>query len=523
MPDKVEIKKKLVLINSASSLLTQFIQMTVMLWLHSFLVNRIDPSEYNIYVMVMTVMAFSPILTAILTSGQGRFIMEAYAEGDHEKITQIVSTLLPIFLVVGAILLLAGGIISWYIDYIFTIPADNLWQARIMMAMLFILFVLQITLVLFGNGFYVKQKFIAMNGIRLGFELLRIALLFIFLFGINTRVIWVTTAMFIANVASLLTIVFFSMRMLPSLRFKRSSIDWSIAGELTKFGSWMLLVNVSDKMLTSVGVIMLNMMGMVAESNYLFLAALPYRKLQSLEFIAMRPLGPALMSMHAQNQASRLGRVFIRGGRLGLWMIMLIVAPIIVFNDELILLWLKKEEMLVVAPVMAILLLCLPSQYGNLMLSKLAFAKNKVKSWALLGFGVQVVNLVVTYILIQLFQNGAMSAGLSLFLCVLLGEIIFLTPLGLRIAEVKFTDWVRETFVPGFMPTIGGILFLYCLKELFQPSSLAAVLGCITAGMVVYVMIMFAFCLQKPADDDLRKLMNRLLTSIPVLKQLAPK
>ena len=137
-PVKVEISKKLFVINSASSILTKIVNVSVLVWLYQYLLKRISPEEYSIYPVVMAVMVFVPLLTVVMTSGIGRYIVEAYAKGDERRVTQIVSTMFPILLGAGVVLIGAGLTFAWYVDKVLTIPGDRVWDARIMMGLMMI-------------------------------------------------------------------------------------------------------------------------------------------------------------------------------------------------------------------------------------------------------------------------------------------------------------------------------------------------------------------------------------------------
>lgn len=60
MTAKVEISKRLVLVNSASAVATRIINMSVLVWLYQFLLRRIDPQEYSLYPVATSVMLFVP-------------------------------------------------------------------------------------------------------------------------------------------------------------------------------------------------------------------------------------------------------------------------------------------------------------------------------------------------------------------------------------------------------------------------------------------------------------------------------
>ena len=87
---RVEISKRLVLVNSACTVGTRPISITVLFWMHQYLLLRISPSEYALYPVIASVMAFTPILSAVLTGGVARHIIAAYTQGDEWRVTQIV-------------------------------------------------------------------------------------------------------------------------------------------------------------------------------------------------------------------------------------------------------------------------------------------------------------------------------------------------------------------------------------------------------------------------------------------------
>ena len=79
MSANVEISKRLVFINSASSLLAKVLNVSILVWLQQYLLRRISTEEYSLYPILMAVMLLVPLLTTILISGLSRYIVEAYA------------------------------------------------------------------------------------------------------------------------------------------------------------------------------------------------------------------------------------------------------------------------------------------------------------------------------------------------------------------------------------------------------------------------------------------------------------
>lgn len=54
MNSRVEISKRLVLINSGSSVLAHLVNISILLWLHQYLLRRISPEEYSLYPVIVS-------------------------------------------------------------------------------------------------------------------------------------------------------------------------------------------------------------------------------------------------------------------------------------------------------------------------------------------------------------------------------------------------------------------------------------------------------------------------------------
>ncbi|MCL5281815.1 MAG: hypothetical protein M1376_18110, partial [Planctomycetes bacterium] len=216
MASRVEISKRLVLINTASAVLARIINLSVVVWLNAYLLRRISPEEFQLWPLLLSVIVLLPLVTSILTSGIGRFVLEAYAQGDDRRVTQIVSTMfLP--LLGAAVVILAGGLVlAWQIDKVLVVPAEQLWDARIMLALLILAAAVKPPCTAFSVSFFVQQKFALYNVILVASELLRVSLLFVLLFGIGTRVLWVVVANVVTELMVGAVLLVMSRRMIPA-------------------------------------------------------------------------------------------------------------------------------------------------------------------------------------------------------------------------------------------------------------------------------------------------------------------
>lgn len=511
LSSRAEISKRLVLINSASSLLTRLLSVSVLIWLQQYLLMRITPEEYSLLPVLNSVMMFAPLITTILTSGLGRYVVEAYAKDDDERVTQIVSTMFPILCAAGLIFLAGGWTFAWHIDKILSIDPDRLWDARIMMALLMFTAAIRLPLSPFAMGFFVRQKFVLLNLIGVGMEIFRLSILFTLLFGIGTRVLWVVTASVCSGILGQTINLIISRRLVPALRFRPSHIHWPIARELTSFGGWAFVGRLADTIRTSADAIILNKLATPVDLTCYHIGAMPQRQMHAFSVTISGPLAPALIAIHASGDKKRLRQLYVRGGRLGLWAFLFVAVPLIIFSDHIVTLYVGPAY----ADASAILALLVAQgilYYGNHLYGMIANAKGKIRLLSL-GLALQnAINLGLTLYLVGSYGMGGVGAALATFITVSLFQIFLFWPAAMRMLQLRFGKWVSETLIPGLSPCIASSVIWLPISRNLAPTSWSILFLAWLSGALVYVVVFFAIARRLENFDgmlNLRGLLQR--------------
>ena len=503
MNTRIEISKRLVLINSGSAVLTQVLKICVLVWLYQHLLSRISAEEYSLIPVVAAIMVFPPLLGTVLKAGLGRYVIEAYARGDDRRAVQIVSTMFPLLVAVAAVILAGGLTLAWYVDRVLTISPERVWDARIMTGLLMIEVALGFSAAAFSTGFYVRQKFALLNLIKIGVELLRMAILFVLLFAVSTRALWVIVASVSAGLTGLVIQVACSRRLLPNLRFNRREIRWGLCRELVSFGGWNLLIQVSEMIHMAAGPIILNKFATATDVASFHVGSLPGKHAMASMYMLTRPVGPVLTAMHAKEEKERLRNAYLRGGRLAMWVFLIVAVPLVVYRSEVISLYTSGKYM-TAAPVLMMLIASRSFIMPNLMMPMIAYAKANIRPLALQVIAVQLVNLVLTLYLVGRLRMGAVGSALSSLITCSFGWTVLHGPLGLRMTGTSFRRFFKETLIPGACPAMLAAGVWAALGWWLQPTTWSALGGCYAVGAVCYIAVLLLFCLQAKDRDDLR-------------------
>ncbi len=513
MSSRVEISKRLVVVNTASGAVARVINISVLVWLHQYLLRRISPEEYQLLPVLTGIILLLPLLTTVLTAGLGRFVVAAYARGDDRDITQIVSTMFPLLLVAGSILLAAGLAFSWYVDRILSIPPDRVWDARIMMALLMLSVGTRPPCAVFAVGLFVRQKFVLHNFLKVADEMLRLVLLFILLFGVSTRVLWVVVANVTAEISMTLVLVVVSRRLIPALRFRRSEIRWERARELISFGGWNFLSYLAGRLRLTVIPLILNRLATPMDVNMYYIGSLPRRQIELWGDVLATPLSPVVTGMHAIGAKERVRNVYMRGGRIALWVTLMAALPAIIYSRTLIRLYIGNAFM-DAAVVIAFTLACLPLHNGAWMIWHVANATGRIRALGIRSLVIQLLVIGATFYLVREQGWGAVGAAFASFGITVATTSLTLWPLGLKLANVEFAAWVRQTLVPGLAPGCVAAVAWVALDIVAKPNSWIGLGLCTGLGILCYTAILLGFCLEPRDKQDLAAILTRVRSQI---------
>lgn len=511
---RIEISKKLVLINSASSAVVLVLNLTVLIWLQQYLLKRISPDEYALLPLVMAVMAFSPLLTMVLTGGLGRYITVAYARGDDDEITRICSTMFPLLLAGGGAFLAIGWFAAWHIDSLLEINPDYLGDARLMMALLVFSAAIRLPLAAFGSGFVVRQKLMLQDMIDVGCQLVRIALLFALLFGFGAKVMWVTVALVTSELLNLAISTPLSIRLVPAQRVRLKLFSSSLARELTGYGGWGVVNQLGEIFKQTMDPIILNRFSSSLDVSMYYLGGIVPRQLRLMMGPLTRPFIPVLAAFHATGDISRLRNTYLRTARYQAWVSILVAIPAGVFGNELMLLYVG-DRYATAGLVLALLLLVGVLNSFNALGVAVAAAIGEMRGIAVRMFCVQLASIGLGLVVVWQFQQGAVGLAVVSVVTTLILESIVVWSYCRRLVSADIRVWIAEVVAPAVAPAILPLVFCIVCNEFSLVHSWLSLIYLSAASALMYVLLIYLFGLRPTDRIDLATMLNSALKRRP--------
>ena len=507
---RIEISKKIVLINTASSAVTLILNFSVLIWLQQYLLKRISPEEYSLVPILMSIMAFAPLLTMTLTQGIGRYITTAYAKGDDAEVGRICSTMFPILFAAGIALLGIGWLGAWHIEKLLDIAPEFVSDSRIMMALLVFSAALRVILSIFGSGFIVKQKLMLQDMIDVGCQLLRIIILFSLLLGISTQVLWVVVAMVVAEITNLIVSTIVSLRILPIQRnINLNYFRTHIAKEITSYGGWGLIHHLADTIKQSFDPLILNRFATAVDVSVFYVGGIAARQLRMMLTPFSRPFIPILAALCATEDYTKLRNTYLRSTRYHLWIILIIAVPAIIFSDEVMHLYLdgKYDE---AGLIMSILLCVTVLNTFNSLGDAVVMAAGEVKEMSIRFIIIQASNIALTILFVVYLQQGALGSAAATLIAVAILETIFMWPFCRKVAHTPTSLWIKEVVLPCVGSALPSLVLCLSVKMLTGVETWGdLILLSLLSAILHFIMIMF-FGLRLQDRIDMSRLSERL-------------
>ncbi len=455
----------------------------------------------------MSVLMIMLISKAIFTGGIARYLIAARANDDNAEILQITSSTFVLNTIIAFIVLIFGLPFSFFIEHILIIDEAYHSEAHLMMGIMIFSFAFRLAFATFESGLIVEQRFVLINVIRLLLTLFRLILLLILILGISPRVIWVVIATEATNVLGISLYGFFSRRIIPSLRVKLRYINKKSIKKILSFGIWSFIGQIANRIRTAADPIILNQLAGAFDITIFYIGGIVPKHAYNIIEHATQSILPSLTAMHETKQHEKLARTYIRYGRIMTWLFLFIATPLIVLNKEVMTLYAGKQY--VSAGIILLILLIaemLRQTYSAIV--KISYAMAKMKIYSLISISTQIINLVLTIILVSIYEMGAFGAALSTLIIRGAFEFWIFSIYGAQLIKIKYRKWFFGSFVRGVIPGICVIPFLLILRSIWIPENWLIVIAQSFFSFILYIIAVVYIASNKEDKNDLLRLLR---------------
>lgn len=397
-----------------------FINLIVGLLYTPYMLGMMGQSEYGLYSLVASVIAYLTILDLGLGNALIRYTAKFRSEGREREQQEMFGMFLMLYIGIGIVASLIGVGLLHNVDSLFgdTMTTYELGRARTMMWLLVANLAITFPMSIFGSIITAYERFVFAKGLNIARLVLNTAVMIALLsFGYKAVAMVVVQTVF--NIATLIiNLLYCKYRLKIAIIFGK--IRWELLQEVAIYSFWIFINIIIDRIYWSTGQFVLGAkVGTVAVA--IFAVAIQLQQMYMAFSTAISgvflPKVTAMVARGAHNK--EISDIFIRVGRIQYIVISLLLYGFMVFGRAFIKLWAGEEysEAFVVTLLFFIgLTIPLIQNMGITILE----ARNQMRFRSLLYVGIAIISLILQIALAT--KYGIVGCAIAITGALLLGH-----------------------------------------------------------------------------------------------------
>ncbi|MDZ4689637.1 MAG: oligosaccharide flippase family protein [Planctomycetaceae bacterium] len=417
-------------------------------FLMPYVVRVMGDRTYGTWVFINSIASYGGLLYFGFGETISRYVAKYQAERKYERISQIVTLILAIYLVMGAVAIAIAGGLCAAAPYISSWQGAELTEVRWTILVLGLNVAVGMSGSVFGGVLMGLRRFDLERTVSLSSDLMKLALVFLFLrqeWGLVTMACIFLAITVVENVAYLVL----ACRQLPQLRIRWSLLSREVFHECSSFSSMAFLNAIAYQMTNATDTVVIGlMMGTDEIVPYYIALRLSQFIKQPIDKIAQICM-PAAGALSNPSERHRLHRFLIKAYGL----VFLLTSGMFLggwfFGGGVIAAWMGDGYALshhILAILLAAQVIALPCSVIRAFL----FGMGEVRVPAFLYLLEAVCNLTASIVLCHFWGLPGVAWGTLIPVAVV--ELGLTLPLGLKLVGLPVRRLWREAIAPQLLP-----------------------------------------------------------------------
>ena len=446
-----------------------------------YMLRMMGQSEYGLYSLVASVIAYLTILDLGLGNAVVRYTAKFRAENKTEEQYEMFGMFLIMYIVIGVIALIAGSALYFNVENMFgaTMTAIEMTKAKIMMLLLVFNLAFTFPMSIFGSIINAYERFVFPRMINIIRVILNTVIM-ICLLKMGYKAIAMVIVQTVFNVLTLIINYIYCRKELRIKLYFRK-FKWGFVKEVLIYSFWIFLNVIMDRVYWSTGQFVLGAIsGTIAVSVFAVAIQLQMMYMQFSTAISTVFLPKVTGMVATGDNDKELSNLFIRTGRIQFVVMALILSGFIVFGKQFIALW--AGDAYIEAYVMCVmffssLMIPLIQNLGITILQ----ARNQMKFRSLLYIAIAAVALVLQIVLAR--RWGGVGCAIAISGALLLGQGFIMNIYYAKVQKIDIVlfwkEILRMAIVPVIMTAVSMSLLSYVEIDTWTKLGMYIMLFCL--------------------------------------------
>ncbi|MEE0957549.1 MAG: oligosaccharide flippase family protein [Ruminococcus sp.] len=498
MAEKAKSTQKQMTINIVASIIAFGVTIGINFFLTPHLVSSLGTEAYGFIGLANNFVQYATIVTAALNSMAGRFISVEYHRGNLKRATTIFNSVLIADLFLAAVMLVASGLLTAFIDVILNVPEGLVTSVKITFALTFLTYVISVVTAIFTTAPFVKNR-LEINYIRnIISNLIKVAMIVGLFTLFSPQLYFIALASLGSGVFLLLANITVKRRLLPEIKTNFRDFKLSMVKMLITSGMWMSLAQLSNILLSGLDLLICNVTIGATLMGLMSIAKTVPQSIAILINQISSVFTPHYTILYAKNDMDGLVKEVNFTSKIQSLIMTVPLAGFIVFGHEFYTLWQPSktpDEITTIQIISVLTVLMYLFTAHTQALTMLNSVFNKLKTPVLVALGVGVfstiaVLLIVNFTDLSPVYKAFFIAGISSLL-MSLRSLIFVPLYSAYLLKQKKTIFYPAILRSWLSFLIIAVIFFVIRSFIPMNSWGKFLIVCVVAGLLGYVISLF--------------------------------
>ena len=459
-----------------------------------YMLRMMGQSEYGLYSLVASVIAYLTVLDLGLGNAVIRYTAKFRAEGKTKEQYEMFGMFLALYSIISVVALIGGMGLYLNVDRMFggTMTEIELSHARIMMLILVFNLVVTFPMSIFGSIMSAYERFVFPKVINI-IRIILNTVVMIVLLEMGYKAIAMVIIQTLFNVATLvINYLYCKYRLQIKIQFAK--IQWGFLREVAIYSFWIFLNVIMDRVYWSTGQFMLGIVAGTAAIAVFAVAIQLHTMYMQFSTAISSVFLPKVTGMVAlRNNEAEISELFIKTGRIQNIIMSMILFGFLTFGRAFIALWAGPEynDAYIIASLFFISLYTPLIQ--NLGITILQ-ARNQMKFRSLLYIGIAAVALVLQYYFAKMW--GGIGCAIAIAGALFVGQGIIMNVYYKVRQGINIKKFWKEIAKMNIVPLMMSACFMFAIYDTPIDSWLTLALW-MGLYAIMYIAVLYKFSMNK--------------------------
>lgn len=473
-----------------------------------FMLRMMGKSEYGLYSIAASIIAYLTILDLGFGDAIVRYTAKFRAEGKLEEQYKMFGMFFLLYCGIGLISLLAGGVLYWNAGNIFdaAMTANELERTKVILLLMVLNLAITFPFSLFGSIITAYEQFIFQKVVAIVRIILNTATMIVVLnLGYKAIAMVVVTTIF--NILTL-GLNFWYCKHCLKIKLKFARFEWGFLKEVSIYSFWIFLNAIMDRIYWSTGQFILGAYAGTAVVAVFAIAIQLERMYMGFSTAISGVFLPKVTAMAVkESDGKAISDLFIKTGRIQYCVMILVLTGFFLFGRQFIHLWAGEgyDDAYIIAMLFFVpLMVPLIQNLGITILQ----ARNQMKFRCLLYLFISLASLAAQIPLSKYY--GGIGCACAIAGGLVLGQILVMNAYYHFKQKIDIVGFWIEIIKMSIVPMVLTVLTYYILQQYALDSVVKLVAG-IVLYLLVYLPLFFMFSMNAYERDLILKPIKKIL------------